>query len=80
MVTTCTDCLLIFTGIAKGNTSLATAVLPVNLILELILLPVYLLVFYRKSGSVGTAIFMGKYSLGAFCSISNCAAYKILEC
>lgn len=56
MVTPCTDWYLIFTGIAKGNTSLSTAVLPVNLILQLILLPVYLFLFFGKSGSVDTAI------------------------
>lgn len=56
MVTPCTDWYLIFTGIAKGNTSLSAAVLPVNLILQLILLPLYLLLFFGKSGSVDTAI------------------------
>ena len=56
MVTPCTDWYLIFIGIAKGNTSLAAAVLPVNLILQLILLPVYLLLFFGKSGAVDTAI------------------------
>ncbi len=44
MVTPCTDWYLIFTGIAKGNVALATAILPLNLILQLLLLPVYLLV------------------------------------
>lgn len=56
MVTPCTDWYLIFTGIAKGNTSLSAAVLPVNLILQLILLPVYLMLFFGKSGSVDTEI------------------------
>ncbi|QED37187.1 arsenic resistance protein [Antarcticibacterium arcticum] len=56
MVTPCTDWYLIFTGIAKGNTSLAAAVLPVNLILQLILLPVYLLLFFGRTGSVDPAI------------------------
>jgi ACR3 family arsenite efflux pump ArsB len=45
MVTPCTDWYLIFTGIAKGNVVLATALLPWNLILQVILLPIYLLVF-----------------------------------
>jgi len=56
MVTPCTDWYLIFTGIAKGNTSLAAAILPVNLILQLILLPVYLLLFFGKSGAVDPEI------------------------
>jgi ACR3 family arsenite efflux pump ArsB len=33
----------VFTGIAKGNLALSTALLPVNLVLQLILLPVYIL-------------------------------------
>lgn len=42
MVTPCTDWYLIFTGIADGNVPLATSLLPYNLVLQLILLPVYL--------------------------------------
>src|SRR5699024_3535286 len=45
MVTPCTDWYLAFTGIAKGNISLSTSILPVNLILQVVLLPVYLLIF-----------------------------------
>jgi len=45
MVTPCTDWYLAFTGIAKGNASLSTSVLPINLILQVVLLPVYLLLF-----------------------------------
>ena len=50
MVTPCTDWYLIFTGIAKGDVALSTAILPVNLILQIILLPFYLLLF---GGSLG---------------------------
>lgn len=45
MVTPCTDWYLAFTGIAKGNVSLSTSILPINLILQVVLLPVYLLLF-----------------------------------
>ncbi len=44
MVTPCTDWYLVFTGISKGNVLLSTALLPVNLVLQLLLLPVFLLV------------------------------------
>ncbi len=40
MVTPCTDWYLMFTAIAKGNTALSTTILPVNLILQMLLLPV----------------------------------------
>ena len=43
MVTPCTDWYLIFTGIARGNVPLSISLLPWNLLLQLLLLPVYLL-------------------------------------
>src|SRR5690606_30424401 len=52
MVTPCTDWYLVFTNVAKGNVSLSTAILPANLILQVLLLPVYLLFFFGKSGNV----------------------------
>ena len=45
MVTPCTDWYLIFTDIADGDVPLATALLPYNLVLQLILLPLYLYLF-----------------------------------
>lgn len=52
MVTPCTDWYLIFTGIAKGNVALSAAVLPLNLLLQVLLLPVYLLIFSGTSGGI----------------------------
>lgn len=51
MVTPCTDWYLLFTGIARGNVPLSASILPMNLILQLLLLPVYLLIF---AGSIAT--------------------------
>ncbi len=48
MVTPCTDWYLVFTGIAKGNVSLATALLPLNFVLQMVLLPVYLAIFAQS--------------------------------
>lgn len=42
MVTPCTDWYLVFTSISKGNVSLATMLLPFNMILQILLLPFYL--------------------------------------
>ncbi|MFN6945886.1 MAG: arsenic resistance protein [Cytophagaceae bacterium] len=56
MVTPCTDWYLIFTGIAKGNTSLSASILPLNLFLQIILLPIYLFVFFGRTGYVDTAV------------------------
>ncbi|USK45088.1 arsenic resistance protein [Cytobacillus oceanisediminis] len=52
MVTPCTDWYLIFTGIAKGNVALSTAILPLNLILQVILLPICLLIFGGTTGVI----------------------------
>ncbi len=52
MVTPCTDWYLIFTGLTKGNTALATAILPINLLLQVILLPVYLFLFGGTTGII----------------------------
>jgi Arsenite efflux pump ACR3 and related permeases len=57
LVTPCTDWYLVFTGIAKGNVPLSAAILPMNLIIQVLLLPVYLLLFvgsgtYFDMGSI----------------------------
>ncbi|MFD1187331.1 arsenic resistance protein [Pontibacter rugosus] len=50
MVTPCTDWYIIFTGIAKGNTVLSASILPLNLVLQVVLLPIYLLLFFNQTG------------------------------
>jgi ACR3 family arsenite efflux pump ArsB len=52
LVTPCTDWYLIFTAMAKGNVPLSTSILPMNLIVQLLLLPVYLFIFTGLSGEV----------------------------
>lgn len=49
MVTPCTDWYLIFTGITKGNVALGASILPLNLILQLLLLPIYVLLIGGSS-------------------------------
>lgn len=45
LVTPCTDWYLVFTGLSKGNVELNMSILPLNLILQIVLMPIYLLVF-----------------------------------
>jgi ACR3 family arsenite efflux pump ArsB len=45
LVSPCTDWYLMFTELSKGNMTLSLSVLPLNLILQLILLPIYLFMF-----------------------------------
>lgn len=58
MVTPCTDWYLVFTGIAKGNVALSAAILPVNLILQIVLLPLYLFLFSGAAGAVEWSFLM----------------------
>lgn len=58
MVTPCTDWYLVFTDIAKGNVPLSTSILPLNLIFQLILLPIYLLLFIGVVGSFDFGILL----------------------
>lgn len=46
MVTPCTDWYIVFTGLSKGNVELGASLLPLNLLLQILLLPVYLLLFF----------------------------------
>ena len=62
MVTPCTDWYLIFTGMAKGNTELGASVLPLNLLLQILLLPLYLLVFFGNNIRTGLGDCSGGYA------------------
>jgi len=48
LVTPCTDWFLVFTSMAKGDVPLGVALLPVNLVLQILLIPVYLFLFAGK--------------------------------
>ena len=54
MVTPCTDWYIIFTENAKGNVALSTSILPLKLILQLLLLPVYIFLLGGSSISIDT--------------------------
>lgn len=54
LVTPCTDWYLVFTGLARGHMGIAAAMLPVNLVLQLLLLPVYVLLLGGEAAMVDT--------------------------
>ncbi|AGB49144.1 arsenite efflux pump ACR3-like permease [Methanomethylovorans hollandica DSM 15978] len=66
MVTPCTDWYLLFTGIARGNVPLSASILPMNLILQLVLLPVYLLIFAGSIATIDPALLMESVILVLF--------------
>lgn len=55
LVTPCTDWYIVFTGMSKGNVELGLSILPLNLILQIVLMPVYLLVFIGDGADMHTA-------------------------
>ena len=52
ILTPCTDWFLVFTKMAKGNLNLSLSILPINLILQIILLPIYLIIFFSASSTL----------------------------
>lgn len=48
ILTPCTDWYLVFTKIAKGDVKLSLSILPINLVLQIILLPIYLILFFSS--------------------------------
>lgn len=52
LVTPCTDWYLVFTAMARGHSGIAAALLPVNLILQLVLLPLYVLLLGGQAAMV----------------------------
>lgn len=52
ILTPCTDWYLVFTKMAKGNLKLSLSILPANLILQIILLPVYLIIFFANGNTI----------------------------
>ncbi|TDQ50292.1 arsenic resistance protein [Actinorugispora endophytica] len=55
LVTPCTDWYLVFTAMARGHTGIAAALLPLNLVLQLLLLPVYVLLLGGQAAMVDGA-------------------------
>jgi len=47
LVTPCTNWHLVFTAFTNGNVDLGASILPLNLLLQIILMPIYIFIFYR---------------------------------
>ena len=52
ILTPCTDWYLVFTKLAKGDLTLSLSILPINLILQIVLLPIYLIIFFSNGISL----------------------------
>ena len=63
LVTPCTDWYLVFTGLSNGNVELGMSILPLNLILQIVLLPVYLLVLIGSEVTMDVAALIGSVAM-----------------
>ena len=52
ILTPCTDWYLVFTKLAKGDVGLSLSILPINLVLQIILLPIYLILFFSSGNAM----------------------------
>lgn len=52
ILTPCTDWYLVFTKMAKGDLTLSLSILPINLVLQIILLPIYLMIFFSSGNTM----------------------------
>ena len=52
ILTPCTDWYLVFTKMAKGDITLSLSILPINLVLQIILLPIYLVLFFSSGNTM----------------------------
>ena len=52
ILTPCTDWYLVFTKLAKGDLKLSLSILPINLILQIVLLPIYLIIFFSSGNTM----------------------------
>lgn len=52
ILTPCTDWYLVFTKMAKGDVKLSLSILPINLVLQIILLPIYLIMFFSSANTM----------------------------
>lgn len=55
-VSPCTDWFLGFTRLARGNVALGTALIPINMVVQLLLYPVYLYLFTRSPVAVEVGV------------------------
>jgi ACR3 family arsenite efflux pump ArsB len=78
LVTPCTDWYLIFTGLAGGNVSLGASILPLNLILQIILLPAYVALFMGTGVSWGFSVILRSGALVLAAPLVTATMAKIL--
>lgn len=78
LVTPCTDWYLVFTGVARGNVALAASLLPPNLVLQLVLLPVFVAALTGSAADIPLADLTGSVVLVLGIPLVVAAAVRFL--
>jgi len=78
LVTPCTDWYLVFTGTACGNVALAASLLPPNLVLQLLLLPVFVTVLTGAAADIPLADLAGSVAIVLGIPLVVAAAIRFL--
>jgi ACR3 family arsenite efflux pump ArsB len=66
LATPCTDWYLVFTAMARGNLPLSVALLPINLITQVLLLPLYILILSGTKVNPDAALLLKSLALTLF--------------
>lgn len=78
LVTPCTDWYLVFTATARGNVALAASLLPPNLVLQLVLLPVFVTAFTGTAAQLPLADLAGSVTIVLGIPLAVAAAVRSL--
>lgn len=78
LVTPCTDWYLVFTGTARGNVALAASLLPPNLVLQLVLLPVFVTTLTGTAADVAFAGLAGSVAIVLGIPVAIAAAARLI--
>ena len=78
LITPCTDWYLVFTGLSKGNVELNMSILPLNLILQIVLMPVYLLIFMGSEVVMDVTTIVGSIVMVLFIPFAGSAVTKMI--
>ncbi len=78
LVTPCTDWYLVFTGISRGNVELGISILPLNLILQVLLLPVYLMLFMGSRVDIDAASMIADVTVVLIVPFATSVVTKVL--
>ncbi len=76
LVTPCTDWYLTFTKLSGGDVALGSSILPINLVLQIVLLPVYLIIFFGVSADINVVDLLKEASFVVIIPVVAAAVFR----